>query len=148
MFDPRIDVGRLSIFGAPLISWNRDRNRVRRLNSKFKRRGCVKLRPRGGLKIISWKRSEDWRGLERVARGEWGSVRVVARRVKLTLNDFSTLPPAPLDDHGRNWFWISMFLIRNIRFSAIFHALETLFLRCWGVRGILLIRGHPPGGGW
>lgn len=46
-------------------------------------------------------------------------------RLKLTLNDFSTLLPYGARESlwcGRDGFWISMFLIRNIRFSAIFHA--------------------------
>lgn len=81
----------LSIFEAPLISRNRDRNRVRRLNSEFKRRGCVKLRPRGGLKIISpttmLRSRGGWKG--------WLEANGDRFRLKLTLNDFSTLPLAP-----------------------------------------------------
>lgn len=62
----------LSIFEAPLISRNRDRNRVCRLNSEFKRRGCVKLRPRRGLKIISPTTMLHSRGVEKAGSRRMG----------------------------------------------------------------------------
>lgn len=118
----------LSIFEPPLISRNRDRDRTRPIEFGIQTARLCQIAVRAGelrgLKnnILVERRSTGNAGGDR-----WGPTGVGyhGMRLKLTLNDFSTLLPYGARESlwcGRDGFWISMFLIRNIRFSAIFHA--------------------------
>lgn len=115
----------LSIFEPPLISRNRDRDRPIEFGIQTARLCQIAVRKPGelrGLKnniLVERQSGVRERLVDQTGVGYYGM------RLKLTLNDFSTLLPYGARGGlwcGRDGFWISMFLIRNIRFSAIFHA--------------------------
>lgn len=127
----------LSIFEPPLISRNRDRDRTRQIEFRIQTARLCQIAIRAGelrelknnILVERWLSESIVEGEDRC--GPTG-VGYHGMRLKLTLNDFSTLLPYGARGSlwcGRDGFWISMFLIRNIRFSAIFHTPSTVDAR-------------------